>query len=100
MVTNEVMTSYKAALDIAVAGSNAGGVFVSMLKIIEKSLRMATQLKYGGRVLTDEVKYAYGKILENVTKPVLSDSMLKRFTSAFAALAQDNFNQIIQENEQ
>ena len=40
------------------------------------------------------------KLLENVTKQVLGDSSLKRFASAFAALAQDNFNQIIQDNQQ
>lgn len=100
LVTSEAMNNYKAALDIAVAESNAGGVFVAMLKIIEKSLRMATQLKYGGSMLTDELKFNYAKILENVTKQVLGDSSLKRFASAFAALAQDNFNQIIQDNQQ
>ena len=35
IISSEIMNNYKAALDIAVAGNNAGGVFQAMLKIIE-----------------------------------------------------------------
>ena len=62
---------------------------------------MAIQLKYAGKNLTDELRFQYNKIIENVTKQVLGDNNLKRFTNAFAALAQDdNFNQILQDNQQ
>ena len=58
---------------------------------------MAIQLKYG-TLLTEECKFNYAKILENVTKQVLGDNNLKRFNNAFTALAQDNFEEIVKDN--
>lgn len=46
------------ALDIAIAADNAAGVFLVMLKLIETSLLMATQLKYANAQAMTEKTYA------------------------------------------
>ena len=45
-INPDSMALYVKALEIAIAANNSGGVFSIMLKIIETSLLMASQLKY------------------------------------------------------
>ena len=45
-VNPDSMSLHLRALEIAIAANNAGGVFSIMLKIIEMSLLIASQLKY------------------------------------------------------
>ena len=54
------MMLYMRALEVAIASNNSGGVFSIMLKIIEMSLLIASQLKYNsGPSMTDETRTRY-----------------------------------------
>lgn len=59
-INPESMLLYMRALEVAIANNNSGGVFSIMLKIIEMSLLIASQLKYNsGPSMTDETRTRY-----------------------------------------
>lgn len=65
-----------------------------MLKIIEMSLLIASQLKYGkGPGMTDETSMRYLQMLETVSKQVLYDISLKKMMDSFLAITMQSIHE-------
>lgn len=81
------MTLYLKALEIATASNNFGGMVTILLKVIEMSLLIATQLKYNAKNgMNDETRTLYQQMLDSVSKQVLFDQKVKSVMDQFLAL--------------
>jgi hypothetical protein len=77
--TLDEMNKFKLALKIALESSNHTGVYECMFKIIQKSIALATQMKYNAENLSEQQRNNFSYILGNVTKHVINDKDLQQF---------------------
>ena len=64
---------------IALESGYASGVYECLLKLLQKSIAIAIQLRYNSRNLASEVQVTYTTILQQISKQILCDKELQRF---------------------
>lgn len=74
------------ALEIAIDSDDASGVFLTILRLVQTSLLMATQVKYSPPdLMKDDVRAQYSQTLQTVCKNILYDAKLKALIDRFLA---------------